>query len=134
MNNNVTVIDISDFIEVENIETPKNLPVYSEDFERSRKNILDIIEKGKDALDEFSELALQTQNPRSYEVLSNLIKTMLEANKSLVDLHQTNQRITGENKKGNKGDTVVNNNGNTNIIMSGSTKELLELLNKPNDI
>ena len=89
--------------------------------------MLNIIEKSTEALEDFSELAQQSGHPKSYEALAALIKTTIEANKALLDLHQTGKRYIGEPKEGSKG--IVNKNvGNTNIIMVGSTKDILSML------
>jgi hypothetical protein len=131
-NNALTVVDISGLIE-DKTEEIKEMPIYSEDFETTRNNVLDVLEKGRDALEEFSELTRQSGHPRSYEALSSLMKTMLEASRTLMDLHQTNQKISGEGKQGNKA-IAPNGSGNTNIIMVGSSKELLAMLNKKDDV
>lgn len=108
----------------------KNMLKYSEDFDKSRLNLVDIIQKGHDALNDFSVLASQSGNYKDYEALSALMKTVIEANKSLMDLHQLNKRISEdkEGKKSNDSKETMKNYGNTNIIMVGSSKDLLSML------
>jgi len=108
----------------------KNLLRYSEDFDKSRSNLVEIIQKGHDALNDFSVLASQSGNYKDYEALSALMKTVIEANKSLMDLHQLNKRISEdkESKKSNDPKETMKNYGNTNIIMVGSSKDLLSML------
>jgi predicted nucleic acid-binding Zn-ribbon protein len=108
----------------------KNLLRYSEDFDKSRSNLVEIIQKGHDALNDFSVLASQSGNYKDYEALSALMKTVIEANKSLMDLHQLNKRISEdkESKKSNDSKETMKNYGNTNIIMVGSSKDLLSML------
>lgn len=108
----------------------KNMLKYSEDFDKSRLNLVDIIQKGHDALNDFSVLASQSGNYKDYEALSALMKTVIEANKSLMDLHQLNKRISEdkEGKKSNDSKETMKNYGNTNIIMIGSSKDLLSML------
>lgn len=108
----------------------KNLLRYSEDFDKSRSNLVEIIQKGHDALNDFSVLASQSGNYKDYEALSALMKTVIEANKSLMDLHQLNKRINEdkESKKSNDSKETMKNYGNTNIIMVGSSKDLLSML------
>ena len=108
----------------------KNMLKYSEDFDKSRLNLVDIIQKGHEALNDFSVLASQSGNYKDYEALSALMKTVIEANKSLMDLHQLNKRIS-EDKEGKKSidsKETMKNYGNTNIIMVGSSKDLLSML------
>ena len=108
----------------------KNMLKYSEDFDKSRLNLVDIIQKGHDALNDFSVLASQSGNYKDYEALSALMKTVIEANKSLMDLHQLNKRISEdkEGKKSNDSKETMKNYGNTNIIMVGSSKDILSML------
>ena len=130
MSNDIIKLDVSDLIEKETAEIQEGLEtnkVFNEDFEKTRINMLNIIEKSTTALEDFSELAQQSGHPKSYEALAALIKTTIDANKALLDLHQTGKRYIGEPKEGSKG--IVNKNtGNTNIIMVGSTKDILSML------
>lgn len=132
MSNDVEKVDVSDVIEKETKEITESFEinkVFKEDFNKARDNVLNIIEKSTIALEDFSELAQQSGHPKSYEALAALIKTTLEANKALLDLHQTEKRYIGEPKEGSKGITNKNT-GNTNIIMVGTTKDLLSMLKK----
>lgn len=89
-----------------------------------RQNMYDLIEKGHGAIDELSAIADQSQHPRSYEVLSGLIKTMGELNKDLLDMHEKKQKLQKDDvKEADK--TVTNNN-----LFVGSTSELLKLMNR----
>ena len=139
MSNNViqfTSTDVSNNIVKINDEITEELKIvqiFTQDFDRTRTNVLNIIEKSNIALEDFSELAQQSGHPKSYEALAALIKTTLEANKTLLDLHQTSKRFTGEAKSGGKSGQI-NTNGNTNIIMVGTTKEMLAMLRKDEDV
>lgn len=95
------------------------------DYEYARQNIYSIIETGANALDELAQVAAQTQHPRAFEVLANMVKTMVDANKDLLNLKKTKLEITksqdgtGEGMGGNK----VQNN-----LFVGSTTELQKFL------
>lgn len=89
-----------------------------------RQNFYDLIEKGHGAIDELLAVADQSQHPRAYEVLANMLKTMGDINKDLLDMHAKKQKITGEVPEKQE----VNNN-----LYVGSTSELLQLLNKDKD-
>ena len=86
-----------------------------------RQNFYDLIEKGHGAIDELLAVADQSQHPRAYEVLANMLKTMGDINKDLLDMHAKKQKITGEVPEKQE----VNNN-----LYVGSTSDLLQLLNK----
>jgi hypothetical protein len=87
-----------------------------------RQNLYDLLEKGHGAIDELLAVADQSQHPRAYEVLATMIKTMVETNRDLLDLHQKKKTLIEKEKQP---EGTVNNN-----LFVGSTKDLLELLNK----
>lgn len=96
------------------------------DYEYARQNIYGVIETGANALDELAQVAAQTQHPRAYEVLANLVKTMVEANKDLLALRKTKidiEKATGENMNDGMGGNKVQNN-----LFVGSTAELQKFL------
>jgi hypothetical protein len=99
---------------------PKKLDDTTEDdFDFARGNLLNIIMKGGEAVDEMLEFARQSQHPRSYEVLSTLLKTLTDANKDLLHLSKTRKELT---KTDDQPQTV-----NQNLFV-GSTAELQKLL------
>jgi hypothetical protein len=93
------------------------------DFEYARRNLYDIIEKGQQALEGILDVADQSQHPRSYEVAANLIKTMSEVNKDLLDL--TKKKRDLQPKKEEESKQQVTNN-----LFVGSTAELQAMLKK----
>ena len=55
------------------------------DFKYARENLYNIIERGTDALNGIVDLAQQSQHPRSFEVVADLVRTLSTANKDLLD-------------------------------------------------
>lgn len=55
------------------------------DFDITRQNLYELIEVAKRGLQEYSEVAEQSQNARAYEVLFNGIKITAELNEKLAD-------------------------------------------------
>jgi len=106
-------------IRVENSDT------VSTDYEYARGNIINIIEKGNEALDGMLEVAQMSQHPRSFEVVAELIKTMAETNKDLLEL--------SKRKKDLEQDTASNNKTINNNLFVGSTAELQKLLKQQNE-
>jgi hypothetical protein len=92
------------------------------DYRSVRGNLYSIISKGNEAIDGILEVAQEGDSPRAYEVAAQMIKTVAEANKDLLDLHKKMKDI----KKDNSGPSSVTQ---TNAIYVGSTKELQELVN-----
>jgi len=82
------------------------------DVEKARENILDLIDIGKDSLEELVTLAKQSEKARDFEVASGMIKTLLDANKQFVEAAEKKRDIHKENRKGDipQGGAVTNNN------------------------
>lgn len=116
-------LDISEFEEVSSEAILDQKPTnVDDDYNIARDNLKTILTKGSDALDEMINVALLSQNPRSYEVVSTLIKTLSDTNKDLLELSEKKNRIEkGKNQDQNK---TINNN------LYISTNELMKLINK----
>ena len=89
------------------------------DFQYARENLYNIIERGTDALNGIVELANQSQHPRSFEVVADLVRTLSGANKDLLDIQKKMRDLDPDKHKPQK----VENN-----LFIGSTKELTDLL------
>lgn len=105
----------------ENKQTSEDKQVDS-DLKFVRDNLYDLITSGHSAIDQMMSIADQSQHPRAYEVLANMIKTMVETNKDLLDMHEKKKKLKADDKKTEK-DNVVNNN-----LFVGSTNDILKLL------
>lgn len=97
----------------------------NEDYEYARRNLYDVIEKGNNALEDIMDVAKQSESPRAYEVVTNLIKTMVDANKDLLQLAKTRKEL--EAREPEKAQ-VTNNN-----LFVGSSAELLKMIKNNND-
>jgi hypothetical protein len=91
------------------------------DYEYTRGNLYSIIEKGQEAINGVLELAQESEMPRAYEVVGQLIKNVADATDKLMDLQKKLKDI--EEVKTQKGPTNV-----TNALFVGSTAELSKLL------
>ena len=75
-------------------ETKKELKKISgqedhlKDYEYTRGNLYSLIEKGQEAINGILELAQEGQQPRSYEVVGQLIKSVGDVSDKLLDLQQ----------------------------------------------
>ncbi len=90
------------------------------DFKYTRENLYNLLERGQDAVEELLEIAKQSEHPRAFEVVGQLIGKLTETNKELMGLHKTKKELSIE-KSG--GDVNVNN-----AVFVGSTAELQKLL------
>jgi hypothetical protein len=93
------------------------------DFTTARNNILELINAGKISLDNLVNLASQAQHPRMYEVLAGLIKTLVDANKDLLEIQSKIREIHNSDTPHNTDNKIINNN-----LFVGSTHELQRML------
>ena len=91
------------------------------DYDYARTNFYNIIETGTEALEQMLDVAKASEHPRAYEVVSTIMKTLVDANKDLVSMSAKKQESEDEKSPSEK--TVSNNN-----LFVGSTAELQQLL------
>jgi len=87
-----------------------------------RKNMKELIKQGEEAIDGILNVATQGDAPRAYEVAAQMIKTVADVNKDLIDLHKKVKEI-------NKEEVNINNTTNQSIYV-GSTSDLQDLINQ----
>ena len=95
--------------------------ITDEDFEYARDNLKEIIDNGQNVIEELSTIASTSESPRAFEVLSALMKTIVDANKDLLELQSKVKRIKKESGE-------VQPKNVTNALFLGSTKDLQNLL------
>jgi len=91
-------------------------------YQQSKENLQEIIDQGKDAMEELRQIAKAGQHPRAFEVYGTLLKNMVDANKELLNIQKQMREMDEEKKKG-KGDTNIDK-----AIFVGSTTELSKFL------
>ena len=95
-----------------------NVDYADKDYDYARTNFYNIIETGTEALEQMLDVAKASEHPRAYEVVSTIMKTLVDANKDLVNMSE--KKKPSEEKQF---DGKVNNN-----LFVGSTAELQQLL------
>ena len=91
------------------------------DYSEVRENLKDVIDNSKVAIDGILKVASESDSPRAYEVVSQLLKTATEANKELLDVHKQMKDLEKDETKKH----VTNN-----AFFVGSTKELQDMIAK----
>lgn len=91
------------------------------DYEYSREVYYDLIEKGRNALEDMIEVARESEHPRAFEVLAGLIKNTSDVNDKLMDLNKKHKDINSKDEPKAVGQT-------TNNLFVGSTTDLQRLL------
>ena len=95
--------------------------VHEQDYEYSRDTYYDLIEKGRESLDLMIQVARESEHPRAFEVLSNMIKDIANVNDKLMELNKKQKDLLQDDKP--KETTTTNNN-----LFVGSTTELQRFL------
>jgi len=92
----------------------------NKDYQYARDNFYTVIEKGTKALEDMLDVAKASEHPRAYEVVSTIMKTLVDANKDLVAM---SDKKAGPKKTETPPEGTVNNN-----LFVGSTTELQAML------
>ena len=117
-------------IQGEIVKVEKNLPVIAKsefrgeeqtsDYKYSRENFYNLIERGQDAISGILDIAKESEHPRAYEVVGQLIKNVSEVTEKLADLQEKMKKLKEVPDHGPK--------NVTNALFVGSTKELQKML------
>ena len=132
IDDNLSKVFDLDEIKEENLETKEgeivaaSATAVQDDYDATRKNLHVLLMQGQDALVNALEVAKQSEHPRAFEVVGNLVKQLADVNQQLMDLHKQKQQI--DNPKGSKSEKNVTNNS----IFVGSTAELNKLISNMN--
>jgi len=93
------------------------------DYNTARENLLELLTTGQNALMHSLEVAKQSEHPRAFEVVGNLMKQLADVNQQLMDLHAQKKKLDTP-IKGDK-EKVTNN-----AIFVGSTADLNKMIKK----
>ena len=129
------VLGITDVVETTTREVTPPKPVLvptttgtdediDNDYKYQRENFYNLIERGQDAIDGILDLARESEHPRSYEVVGNLIKQVAEVTEKLGDLQTKMKKLK---EVPNSAPQNV-----TNALFVGSTAELQKMLKGKN--
>jgi len=103
--------------EIKKLSNNKDL---QNDYEYSRGQLYNLVEKGQEAINGILDVAQNSDHPRAYEVAGNLIKNVADITDKLVDLQGKMKDINQEKKQ--------TTNNVTNAMFVGSTSELQKML------
>jgi predicted house-cleaning noncanonical NTP pyrophosphatase (MazG superfamily) len=105
-------------IEIRKDDAPSKTDI-RKDYEYSRGTLTNLIDKGQEAIDNILELAQETDSPRAYEVVGQLIKTVTDSAEKLMDVQKKLKELEQEKQA----QSVTNN-----ALFVGTTNEVLTLL------
>jgi hypothetical protein len=117
---------LESIVKIDNPPVPRindtNKPDIDNDYEYSRENYYNLIEKGQQAIEGILEIAKEGQHPRAYEVAGQLISNVASTVDKLQDLQKKLKELKDLPKSASP--------QIKNALFVGSTKELQQLLNK----
>jgi hypothetical protein len=103
------------------IEQDKDI---TDDYSYSREKYKGILNKGEEALDGMMQLAIESEHPRAYEVLSNMLKNMADVTDKLMELQKKKQSLVTDNNGNEKQPQSMTQNN----VFLGSTSDLQRMI------
>ena len=100
---------------------------YEKDEDNVKRNIRELIDKGMDIADEMFELVRMSESPKSFEPAANFLKTIVELNEKLLDVHERRMKREKPAKGNGSGTTNNTTNVQQNIVAMDPSK-MLELI------
>lgn len=96
-----------------------------DDYQTAKGNMHNVIDVGTRAMTDLADMAQQSQDPRVYRVLTELISAMTTANKELMEIKSKEVEIRHKEEKADGPKTV-----NQNLFVGLTTAELVTMLQK----
>jgi hypothetical protein len=93
------------------------------DYNHVRDSLYDLDAQGEEAIELMMDLARESEHPRAFEVLGQLIKQKADINDKLMKLHKSNKEI-----KSDTGAPGSLPGKTTNNLFVGSTTDLQRML------
>ena len=97
-----------------------------DDYDYARSKYYNLAEKGDEAIDLMMELARESEHPRAFEVLSNMMKQNAEIADRLMDLQKKKKEV----KTPTNNQQALPNSMTQNNVFVGSTTDLQKMLAK----
>lgn len=120
-------------VEAVKVPLPEIITQDTDDIDSDAQYAIDnskkLIETGMEALETMNQVAIDSESPRAYEVLTNMIKTIADMNAQLIDLHNAKKRAKEPSKSAqlqNMPGSVTNNTA----VFVGTTTELNKLISE----
>lgn len=113
---------IFDIEPVDNIlpAAPNSEVQKEDDFELARDTLRNLINKNETVLTDLISLARNSEHPRAFEVVGQLVRAQSDIAKDLMGLHKQKKEISGEEPQNIK--------QQNNIVFAGSTSDLMKLI------
>lgn len=124
--NSLTVSNPADIIPHETLDVD-----FKNDYVKVRENMQELIQKGNDAIDDILSIARESEKARDFEVAANLLKSMLDANEQMINVHKKVRDIA--NYKQSLETSEQPKTTIKNALFVGSTTELTKIVKELNE-
>lgn len=94
-----------------------------DDYDLARSTLRDLITKNDTVITDLIHLARNSEHPRAFEVVGQLVKAQSDIAKDLMNLHKQKREIDG-------GESPQNIKTQNNIVFAGSTSDLLRVISQ----
>lgn len=95
-----------------------------DDYDKIKKSLFDLTDQGGEAIELMMELARESEHPRAFEVLGQLIKQNAEIGEKILKMHKTKKEVEKVDTPAlDAAGSVTNNN-----VFIGSTADLQKML------
>ena len=129
--------DIPHDVAIKEEESVLSMASLKQDFLMVRNNILTLVKTGQEILQAASAMDFSDLKPSHLEALSSLQNTvgsnlqlMINIYKDLAAIEKSRIRPVSKAEAAAQVNTGVINNNNTNVLFTGSSADLMELINK----
>jgi hypothetical protein len=113
-------------------ETNKQNEKIDYDYDKSRNNLHGLLASGQEALLYALDIAKSSEDPKAFDTVSKLLKTIADINTQMMDLHQRKQFLDVPKDVKKDETPQIGTVTNNNAIFVGSTSELNKMINKMN--
>ena len=91
-------------------------------YEQTKDNLQELIDQGKEAMEEILAIAKEGQHPRAFEVYGSLLKNVVDANKELLNIQKQMREMDNVGKKSTNNTTI------DKAVFVGTPQDLNKLL------
>ena len=101
------------------------------DEERVKRNMRELIEKSMELADDMFETVRVAESPKAYEPAAAFLKTIVELNEKLLEVHDRDRKIKAGNKKDQESSGTTNNQTNNtqnNTVIYATPVEMMKMI------
>ncbi len=98
-----------------------------DDYIKIKRDLFDLSDQGTEAIELMMELARESEHPRAFEVLGQLIKQNAEIGEKILKMHKTKKEVEKIDDAPTGLEAPTGNTTNNNVFI-GSTADLQKML------